>query len=71
MTAPAKKLTAGARTNELTVSAGLAGGLLQLAVEKGAKEAELLARAGIDSKLLADVDNRIPFSRYVALMRAG
>jgi len=71
MTAPAKNLTAGARTSELTVSAGLAGGLLRLAVEKGADEAALAARAGIDLKLLADVDNRIPFAKYIALMRAG
>jgi AraC-like DNA-binding protein len=71
MTAPAKKLTAGAGTSELTVSAGLAEGLLRLAVDKGADEATLLARAGINANLLADVDNRIPFSSYVALMRAG
>ncbi len=71
MTGHGKKLTAGARTSELTVSAGLADGLLRLAVEKGADRTALLARAGIDAKLLDDVDNRIPLSNYVTLMRAG
>ena len=56
---------------ELTVAAGLARGLMRLAVSKGAPEVELLARAGIDPKDLEDHDARIPFSRYVALMRAG
>ena len=56
---------------ELTVAAGLARGLTDLAVSKGAKEGELLARAGIAPADLNDVDNRIPFVKYVALMRAG
>lgn len=56
---------------ELTVAAGLARGLVNLAVLKGAREADLLARAGIDPADLVDHDTRIPFPRYVALMRAG
>jgi AraC-like DNA-binding protein len=56
---------------ELTVAAGLARGLMELAVAKGADQAELARRSGIDSSALADQDNRIPFSNYVALMRAG
>ena len=56
---------------ELTVAAGLAKGLMRLAVSRGAPQAELLARAGIDPGDLEDHDTRIPFSRYVALMRAG
>jgi AraC-like DNA-binding protein len=56
---------------ELTVAAGLARGLLELAVLKGADEKTLLRRAGIDLEDLQDQDNRIPFEKYVTLMRAG
>jgi AraC-like DNA-binding protein len=56
---------------ELTVSAGLAFGLVELAVSKGADRVALLKRAEISESHLADLDNRIPFPRYVALMRAG
>jgi len=56
---------------ELTVSAGLARGLVNLAVSKGADRAVLLSRAAIAEDALADQDNRIPFANYVALMRAG
>lgn len=55
----------------MTVSAGLARGLVNLAVSKGADRALLLSRAGIGEDALADQDNRIPFANYVALMRAG
>jgi len=56
---------------ELTVGAGLARGLMAFAVAKGASRSELAARAGIDPADLSDQDNRIPFPKYVALMRAG
>ena len=56
---------------ELTVAAGLARGLMDLAVSKGADRAALAARSGIDPADLADQDRRIPFTKYVALMRAG
>ncbi|MDP1738760.1 MAG: AraC family transcriptional regulator [Caulobacter sp.] len=56
---------------ELTVAAGLARGLVELAVSKGADRAALLERAAITAADLQDQDNRIPFARYVALMRAG
>ena len=56
---------------EPTVGAGYARGLLELAVSKGAARAALLARSGITEADLEDHDNRIPISRYVALMRAG
>lgn len=56
---------------EPTVGAGFARGLLELAVRKGARRQDLLDRSGIDPAHLADQDRRIPFSRYVALMRAG
>lgn len=54
---------------ELTVGAGFARGLLELAVSKGADRGLLAERAGVDLKDLARQDNRIPFDRYVALMR--
>ena len=56
---------------DLTVAAGLARGLTDLAVAKGASETELLASAGIAREDLDDVDNRILFAKYVLLMRAG
>ncbi|HEX4301224.1 MAG TPA: AraC family transcriptional regulator [Rhizomicrobium sp.] len=56
---------------EPSVSAGFASGLLRLAVSKGADGAALLAAAGIAPPLLGDPDNRVPFARYVALMRAA
>ncbi len=56
---------------ELTVAAGLARGLIDLAVSKGANRQALAGRVGIDLEDLQDQDNRIPFQNYVALMRAG
>jgi AraC-like DNA-binding protein len=56
---------------ELTVAAGLARGLMNFAVSKGASRAELVISAGINVGDLEDQDNRIPFNRYVALMRAA
>jgi AraC-like DNA-binding protein len=75
MTADAKDMItgrkAGRRPAGPTVSAGFARGLLDLAVAKGAPRAALLAAAGLASHQLADQDARVPFSAYVALMRAG
>jgi AraC-like DNA-binding protein len=56
---------------EATIAAGIAQALIELAVSKGANEAELLARAGIGPDDLQDRDNRVPFDKYIALMRAG
>jgi AraC-like DNA-binding protein len=56
---------------EATVSAGYAKSLLDFAVVQGADEQKLLTRAGIAAELLYDQDNRLPFTRYVALMRAA
>jgi len=56
---------------ELTVAAGLARGLMELAVSKGADPAELAARARLAPEDVEDVDRRVAFSKYVALMRAG
>ena len=55
----------------LTVAAGLARGLMELAVSKGASRAELALRSQIVAQELQDVDRRIPLAKYVALMRAG
>jgi AraC-like DNA-binding protein len=57
--------------SELTVGAGLVRGLMELAMSKGASQAELLERSAIGLADLQDVDRRIPFAKYVALMRAG
>lgn len=57
--------------SEPTVSAGYAKALLDFAVGRGADEAILLYRAGIAAEALADQDNRLPFARYVTLMRAA
>lgn len=56
---------------ELTVGAGFARGLLELAVSKGASRRTLAERSCIDIKDLEDQENRIPFVKYVALMRAA
>lgn len=54
-----------------TVAAGLARGLMEFAVSRGASQATLAERSGIDPAELQDQDNRIPFANYVALMRSG
>ena len=56
---------------ELTIAAGIARGLMKFAVSKGASQAALAERSGIDPRDLHDPDNRVPFPRYVALMRAA
>ena len=56
---------------ELTVAAGLARGLIDVAVARGANAQELARRAGIDLAYLEDQDNRIAFKTYVALMRTA
>lgn len=56
---------------ELTVAAGVARGLMDLAVARGASREVLAQRAAIDLSVLEDQDNRVPFASYVALMRAG
>lgn len=57
--------------SEFSVAAGLARGLMGFAVSKGASRKALSERSGIDAMDLQDQDNRIPFAKYVALMRAG
>jgi AraC-like DNA-binding protein len=71
MIAPLKNMTSGLKGTEPTVGAGYAKGLLDFAVSKGAPQGKLLERAHIAPQDVEDLDNRIPLSRYVALMKAG
>jgi AraC-like DNA-binding protein len=54
-----------------TIAAGFARALMELAVSKGASKKTLADRSQINLEELQDQDNRIPFAKYVALMRAG
>jgi AraC-like DNA-binding protein len=56
---------------EPTVGAGYARGLLEFAAAKGASRAALFDKSGIQPAALQDQDARIPFRKYVALMRAA
>jgi AraC-like DNA-binding protein len=56
---------------EPTIAASFARALMELAVSKGASRKLLAERSGIDPKDLQDPDNRIPFAKYIALMRTG
>lgn len=58
-------------TREPTVAAGAVRSLMEFAIAKGANPQTLAHRSGIDPVVLEDRDNRIPFSKFVALMRAG
>lgn len=54
-----------------TVSAGYAGNLMRFAISRGAEPMALAGRSEIAAEDLTDPDARIPFARYVALMRAA
>ena len=56
---------------EHTIAAGNARALMDLAVAKGASREALAALSGIDLQELQHQDNRVPFAKYIALMRAG
>src|SRR6266567_7736734 len=56
---------------ERTVGAGFVRGLMEFAMSRGAGRQELAERSRIDLAELQDQDNRVPFAKYVALMRAG
>ncbi|WP_296450905.1 AraC family transcriptional regulator [Phenylobacterium sp.] len=75
MTAQLKVMTDGCRAlgpaPQLTIEAGIARGLLKFAVARGASPAALAGRAGLDPADLDDPDRRVPFERYVVLMRAA
>lgn len=55
----------------LTVGAGLARGLVAIAVKKGARAEDLAERAGVSLADLLDQDNRIAMPNYIALMCAA
>jgi len=57
--------------SDLTIAASGVRALMDLAVCRGASRSALTERSGIDPTELEDRDNRIPFVRYVALMKAG
>lgn len=57
--------------DERTVAAIAARALMDFALSKGCSLALLTARSGIRISELRDLENRIPFARYVALMRAA
>jgi AraC-like DNA-binding protein len=56
---------------EPSIAAGLARGLADLAVARGADRRAMLQAAGLVPDALDDQDRRLPFSAYVALMRAA
>lgn len=56
---------------EPTIAASFARALIDLAVSRGASRQALAERSGLDPEDLHDPDNRIPFAKYAALMRAG
>lgn len=56
---------------ELTVGAGVARGVIEVAVSRGADREELGLLAGVDPASLADQDNRISVAAYQALIHAG
>jgi len=56
---------------ELTVAASAVRALMEFAVTRGASRKTLAERSRIDQAELQNGDDRIPFARYVALMRAG
>lgn len=75
MTAEIKKMTSGPNSSvvqaEPTVAVGYAMELINFALNEGVEKSALLAAAHIDTDGLKDPDARLPFSRYVALMRAA
>jgi AraC-like DNA-binding protein len=58
-------------TRELTIAASGVCTFIEFAVSKGAGRQALIQRSGIAEVDLSGRDNRIPFHRYVALMKAG
>ncbi len=56
---------------ELTIAAGAVRALLEFAVSRGANREILTKRSEIHPSDLEDRDQRIPFAKYVVLMRAG
>lgn len=57
--------------SELTVAASGVRALMAFAVSRGADRVVLLQRSGIDLSELENLDNRVPFSKYVDLMKVA
>ena len=57
--------------SELTLAASGVRALMELAVSRGANRRTLAERSGIEPADLQDRDTRIPFRKYVALMKAA
>jgi len=57
--------------SNLTISAGVAAGLIAFAVERGADRADLMARACVRPADIKDADHRLPFDTYMILMRSA
>src|SRR5689334_15373707 len=66
MTLRNKHMAAGS-----TVAARRVRALLDFAATRGAREATLMRRASVDAAELEDPDNRLPLTKYIALMRAA
>jgi AraC-like DNA-binding protein len=71
MTPDAKDMIVGNSRPAPTVAAGLVKGLADYAAGRGADRAALLTAAGVTPAQLSDLDGRVPFASYVALMRAA
>lgn len=71
MTPRGKRLIVGSKNVSGTVAAGLARGLFDFAVTKGAEPTKLADAAGVRIADLADQDRRVRYSSYVALMHAA
>jgi AraC-like DNA-binding protein len=56
---------------DFTVAAGIAQGLFEFCVARGADGHHLARESGIDPDAFENPDNRVPGSNYVALMRTG
>lgn len=56
---------------EPSVSAAYARGLIDLAVSEGADRQALMAGSGVRPGVLSDPDARLPFAKYVDLMRVA
>lgn len=68
---PTWQASALQRASAPTVGAGIVRGLLEFAVSRGADRDILCRQSGLDFADLSDDDNRIPFPRYVALMKSA
>jgi AraC-like DNA-binding protein len=75
MTVRLKDMTAGneraAGARQATASAMVVTSLLDFAVARGAERESLARQSRIDLAELRDPDSRVPFARYVSLMRAA